>query len=439
MGSPEEPVPAPVPKRGRGRPRKAVVSQHALELHEAVTPGPGRVPASGPSAAEVQENTAASTMQESLEAVLQRPAAGGRPSGPSAYVPTATFLGIDGPAPSTTSPAPDIAGAPPMPTSSNTNGEPRPLRTAIAAKALQSTRKAGPPSQRRQPGRPRWTGHTANAPRPVPTTLAIRPIAPGSKRPPEMPAGEDGGQHESDDSSIPGMDYNPLIPTEPIIAEGDGSAEGAAQEPPGGPAAPVVQPPPAANQPPKDRFSLSDLEATLARMMRPRAVETGKPADALRIARSGTFVWDVEKLGPPQRKKADMRRGTAFSSSALQPYPAGAPAGTAGTATAVDQNAVPSIAPSVLPEAPAPVIAPAEKRGRGRPRKRPVIAAPEIKRKRGRPRKNPVILVAEAAVKRPRGRPPKVRPDPAGEPIIKRKRGRPPKNAQPAVQGQPVP
>lgn len=433
----DDPGTSTAPKRGRGRPRKAVEGQQAPKRQEDVTPAPGLSPSDGRSGAEAGQDNAEAAAQTSLGTMSQRPAAGSQPPGTGGYIPTATLLGVDRPSTSSTSAHPLIINPPPRhrTASRDPGGGLGTHRTAIADRVLHPIPKGGAPSQNGQPGLQLATSPLADGPVSAQNAVAIRPVEPGSKKAPELPAGIDDGPHmpESDDSSIPGMDYNPPIPTGPIMTEADGRAGGAAQQPSGGGVGPAREQA-AQGTPTKDRFSLSDLEAALARMMRPRTAETGKPADAQRIARSGTFVWDVEKLGPPRRKRTDIRPGGAFTSTSLPPFQSGTPVGNTGIVP-IDQTAVQTIAAPRQPDGPAIVIAPEEKRRRGRPRKDPAIAAPPIKRKRGRPRKDPVVPVAEASVKRPRGRPRKARPDPAAVPPIKRKRGRPRKNATGLVQG----
>ena len=218
------------------------------------------------------------------------------------------------------------------------------------------------------------------------------------------------------DRHLPGMDSCPRITPEKE-AGGDEKRE------PAGEAA--ADPAIAETASRKDRFSLGDLESSLAMHMRARTAGAQRTPPAQRLARSGTFVWDIEKLGPPQRPKADRKPPGAFDASA---------------SPAVQSTTVQSNQGSPPPSTGAILMVPPLRRGPGRPRKNPIpaLAAPAMKRPRGRPRKIAPDVTDAAPVKRKRGRPRKnPLPDPQ-EPPVRRKRGRPRKNPLPDPQEAPV-
>jgi len=255
----------------------------------------------------------------------------------------------------------------------------------------------GPALGEASPGRPRKAVPASGGSGYVPVSVAFgfeRPQPKPTEAPPEAEMAPKNGAHPAEATQrngkhgyfsaendlphgdIPGMEYVPRI-TPHTAQEGAKKDLGAAAQQPAGKDGAATRD----SEMKKDKFSLGDLEATLAMSMKARAARPEKPIPPHRIARSGTFVWDVEKLGPPRRN------------------------GEGRTQAQGPQHQYPSL------------IAP-------------------VKRGRGRPRKYPVTVISEAVPKRPRGRPPKVHiPETAA---AKRKRGRPPMNPLKRRKGRPA-
>lgn len=323
-----------------------------------------------------------------------KPESPDNPSTPAAtgrYIPTATLFGLDR---SSSMHADKNSKTFPSATFNISGGEPRPMRTTMVLPQTHPVLKKASPAQRGRSARSQNTIMRPGTSKYVPTAVFL-----GIETDSDLE--DEPSEPEIPDSELPGFDFAPEITSDPIPDKANGGSAVAGQQPSAETNAPARKQ--TAHEPGQnsDKFSLGDLETTLAMSIRPRSAGTEKPLTAQKIARSGTFVWDFEKLGPPRHTRANRQTIMAPDSSA-SPFP---------------QAAI----------VPAPI-----KRGRGRPRKNPIVAMPEVvpKRRLGRPPKIRVDIPEIAPIKRKRGRPRKNPIVQAPEIPVKRRRGRPPKNTQ---------